>query len=224
MKKQGKVVRWDASRAFGFIRSPDTPADIFFHCRDFQGASAPMPGMAVNFEEIHVGGKGPRAMAVRLQQDSVVTDGTGRAPVTAPPPRHRQSAQHSPDAAWPLAPERALALAAAWAGLITWAVWNGRLPVIALPVVALLNLSTFFAYWLDKHAARTGRWRTAESTLHLLSLLGGWLGAWCAQQWLRHKSRKATFLSVYGLSVALHGGLLLGYVFRERLQHLLLKS
>lgn len=64
MKKQGKIVRWDSTRAFGFIRSPETSADIFFHIRDFQGRVTPQEGMAVSFEEIHVGGKGPRAMAV----------------------------------------------------------------------------------------------------------------------------------------------------------------
>ena len=37
MQKQGTVVRWNAERAFGFIRSPDTDADVFFHVRDFRG-------------------------------------------------------------------------------------------------------------------------------------------------------------------------------------------
>ena len=64
MQKQGTVIRWDATRAFGFIRSPDTSADVFFHVRDFKGAAAPREGLAVVYEEIHVGGKGPRAMAV----------------------------------------------------------------------------------------------------------------------------------------------------------------
>ena len=64
MQKQGTVVRWDASRAFGFIRSPDTSADVFFHVRDYRGSTPPREGLAVVYEEIHVGGKGPRAMAV----------------------------------------------------------------------------------------------------------------------------------------------------------------
>jgi uncharacterized membrane protein YsdA (DUF1294 family)/cold shock CspA family protein len=68
MEKKGTVVRWDAARAFGFIRSPDSQADVFFHVRDFRGGHqhpAPREGLAVVYEEIHVGGKGPRAMAVR---------------------------------------------------------------------------------------------------------------------------------------------------------------
>jgi cold shock CspA family protein len=65
MRKQGTVVRWNGTRAFGFIKSDQTPADIFFHLRDFSGALVPTEGLQVGFEEIHVGGKGPRAMHVR---------------------------------------------------------------------------------------------------------------------------------------------------------------
>ena len=65
MNKQGTIVRWDAERGFGFVRSPGATADVFFHIRDFPGGSAaPAEGLEVRFEEIHVGGKGPRAMAV----------------------------------------------------------------------------------------------------------------------------------------------------------------
>ena len=63
MQKKGTVICWDATRAFGFIRSPDTSADVFFHVRDYRGSAAPREGLAVLYEEIHVGGKGPRAMA-----------------------------------------------------------------------------------------------------------------------------------------------------------------
>jgi len=38
-----------------------------------------------------------------------------------------------------------------------------------------------------------GRWRTPETTLHLLELLGGWPAAWLTQHMLRHKSRKPGF-------------------------------
>src|SRR3989344_4546920 len=41
MQKQGTVIRWDATRAFGFIRSPDTSADVFFHVRDYRGTTPP---------------------------------------------------------------------------------------------------------------------------------------------------------------------------------------
>jgi hypothetical protein len=40
-----------------------------------------------------------------------------------------------------------------------------------------VSLITFVAYALDKRAARLGRPRTPESTLHVPELLGGWPGA-----------------------------------------------
>jgi len=102
MHKQGKVVRWEAERGFGFIRSPDTPADVFFHIRDFRGPGTPSEGLAVSYEEIHVGGKGPRAMAVQ-------GEGVRRVPASTRGPRslssscsevvNRPEARSSPGAA-----------------------------------------------------------------------------------------------------------------------------
>ena len=98
----------------------------------------------------------------------------------------------------------ALPLMAAYAGLLLFLAWTKQAPWWVLPVSLLLNLAAFFAYWQDKHAAETGQWRISENTRHLWSLAGGWGGAWVAQQVLRHKSRKASFLGVYWLSVVAH--------------------
>ena len=62
MHKQGKVVAWDAVKGFGFIRSTQSLEDVFFHIRDWEGLNPPTLQAAVEFEEIHVGGKGPVAM------------------------------------------------------------------------------------------------------------------------------------------------------------------
>ena len=72
----------------------------------------------------------------------------------------------------------------------------------------LTSAVAFFAYWLDKSAARNGRWRIPESRLHLLGLLGGWPGAWVAQRALRHKTRKQPFQTIYWITVVLHCALL----------------
>jgi uncharacterized membrane protein YsdA (DUF1294 family)/cold shock CspA family protein len=192
MKKQGVVVQWDAKRAFGFIRSADTVADVFFHVRDFSGAPTPTIGMAVHFEEIQVGGKGPRAMAVRP---------TGSGLSKPAPAKARSAAKRRPTASSDGHPMLALTLMLVWLGLLAWGVWTGRLDWIVLPGLLLLNLLTFFAYWKDKYAAQQGHWRIKESELHLLSLLGGWPLAWCAHQWLRHKSTKPSFRAAYWFTV-----------------------
>ena len=101
----------------------------------------------------------------------------------------------------------------AYGGLLLWAVWRSLLPWLILPASFLLNLLTFWMYWVDKNAAQAGRWRTPESTLQLLALAGGWPGAWLAQQVLRHKSSKQPFRIDYWLMVLLHGLLTGGWLF-----------
>ena len=59
---------------------------------------------------------------------------------------------------------------------------HSGLGTAALGAALAVNLLTFLVYAIDKRAAQNGQWRTKESHLHLLSLAGGWPGAWFAQQ------------------------------------------
>ncbi|MDX3774906.1 DUF1294 domain-containing protein [Chromatiaceae bacterium AAb-1] len=77
------------------------------------------------------------------------------------------------------------------AGLLAW---RGDLPCWLAIYYAGLSLLTFLVYGWDKRAARLQQRRVAESTLHTMSLAGGWPGALIAQNRLRHKSRKVAFL------------------------------
>ncbi|MDO9357491.1 MAG: cold shock and DUF1294 domain-containing protein [Polaromonas sp.] len=230
MRKQGTVVRWDAQRGFGFIRSAGSAGDIFFHKQDYRNGGLLREGLAVSFEEIHVGGKGPRAMAVQAlspvaspatRRDATTTRHGRALPVQAqgmrrnrgaPPPRDASAGGTLP--AW--------MLIATWAALLAWAVLTGRIPAMIWPIALLLNLAAFFVYWLDKYAAQKQHWRIAEQNLHLFALLGGWPGAWAAQRVLRHKSSKASFLRVYWLTVIVHCTVLAGWVFKNEIQSLLL--
>jgi uncharacterized membrane protein YsdA (DUF1294 family) len=101
----------------------------------------------------------------------------------------------------------------AWGALTGWGSWTQRLPLAVTACLMGLSLLTFLVYWRDKRAAQKGRWRTAEDTLHLLSLLGGWPGACLAQRVLRHKSHKASFRATYWATVAAHCTLVLGWLF-----------
>ncbi|WP_342114989.1 DUF1294 domain-containing protein [Pseudoduganella sp. OTU4001] len=77
--------------------------------------------------------------------------------------------------------------------------------VLALAALyAVASVVCFIAYALDKSAARNGRHRTPERTLLLLGLAGGWPGALAAQQLLRHKSSKTSFLAKFWLTVVLN--------------------
>jgi uncharacterized membrane protein YsdA (DUF1294 family) len=70
-------------------------------------------------------------------------------------------------------------------------------------------------YAKDKNAAMRDRWRTPESTLHTLSLLGGWPGARIAQSFLRHKSKKNSFRCTYWVTVIVNCGALYWLVTPE---------
>lgn len=71
---------------------------------------------------------------------------------------------------------------------------------------AAMSVVTFVAYVSDKRAARTGRSRIPETTLHALELCGGWPGAFVAQRLIRHKNAKRSYQIVYWMVVALHAG------------------
>jgi uncharacterized membrane protein YsdA (DUF1294 family) len=74
---------------------------------------------------------------------------------------------------------------------------------------ALASLATFCVYAFDKVAARQGRRRIRERTLHGLALLGGWPGALLAQRLLHHKSSKRRFQVRFWLTVLVHCSVLL---------------
>lgn len=80
------------------------------------------------------------------------------------------------------------------------------LGVVAALLLAYLAMSViaYATYARDKSAARAGRRRTPEKTLHLMALLGGWPGALLAQRRLRHKSSKTEFLVVFWLTVVIN--------------------
>lgn len=221
MKKQGTVVRWDSERAFGFIRSPETTTDVFFHRRDFSGPGQPGEGVRVVFDEIHVGGKGPRAMSVEIAPNP--TEPLKVAPVKdnldlLPP------AQMAPRSTPPHVKKRedrlmwtGLGLMVFWVLLWIAGIGMGRFPWVVLTGLVFLNLVTFYVYWRDKEAAVQGGWRASELQLHGLALAGGWPGAWFAQQILRHKTSKVRFQMAYWATVAGHFLALLGWMFWPQL-------
>lgn len=98
----------------------------------------------------------------------------------------------------------AILVAAVFLSAVGAAVLATKLPLAIFLIYLSASMVTFIAYAIDKSAARKGRWRTNEETLHLLSLVGGWPGALVAQSTLRHKSRKQPFQVIFWLTVILN--------------------
>lgn len=197
MNKQGTIVRWDPERGFGFVRSPSTSTEVFFHVRDYRGGRvAPAEGLQVRYEEIHVGGKGPRAMAVMpLEAAAETQPGSAEALRRRRPPPPPYAAAEI---------QAMLLLVPGYVALLVWAAWTQRLPVPVALAAPLLGVITFYLYWSDKFAAQRDARRTPELVLHMASLLGGWHGAWLGQRLLRHKTAKLEFRKAYWATVALH--------------------
>ncbi len=68
-------------------------------------------------------------------------------------------------------------------------------------------------YGADKSAAEQGRWRTSESTLHTIALVGGWPGALVARRAFRHKRTKQPFRTIFWFTVIAHCAALASFVY-----------
>ena len=187
----GTIQTWQDDRGFGFIEPAQGGQAVFVHIKSFtsRGGGRPQVGQRVTFEvEMNAQGK-KRAKNVAVVSAAATTSAVQRQ-------RQRQRQRRAADspAQWGTASLFALPafLLVYLAVAVIWRVpgWVAALYAGASVVCALV-------YAIDKSAAVAGRWRVSESTLHTLSLLGGWPGALVAQQVLRHKSNKASFRSAF---------------------------
>lgn len=184
MRHQGRITTWNDDKGFGFITRNNEGTTVLVHVSAFRDRQRrPVVGELVTYA-ITSDAKDRR----RVVQVAFVGE----------PTRVRDTSTTRTTGIGTLVP------AMLFMALVVVAAVIGRLAWIVVGFYALASLITFFAYGLDKAAARTGRWRTRESTLHLFALIGGWPGAAIAQYALRHKSRKGSFRIVFWLTVLIH--------------------
>ncbi len=75
-----------------------------------------------------------------------------------------------------------------------------------LIAVLVFSFISFVLYGWDKRQAQKDGWRVPEKNFHVLSILGGWPGAFAGQQIFRHKTKKPSFRFTFWLTVILHVG------------------
>ncbi|WP_019139987.1 DUF1294 domain-containing protein [Noviherbaspirillum massiliense] len=189
MRHRGRITSWNDARGFGFITPDDGGARVFLHIKAFSKATRrPAGNERVVYALARDGKRGPSAASAAF--------------AGAHPARRGGAGAGG------------IAAASAFLFLlaISIAAWAGKLPMQVPVLYWGASLLAFAAYLVDKSAARSGRWRTRESSLHLCALVGGWAGALLAQQTLRHKSRKQSFQSVFWVTVIANLGMLGLYI------------
>jgi uncharacterized membrane protein YsdA (DUF1294 family)/cold shock CspA family protein len=177
----GRIAEWNDGKGFGFVTPNGGGERAFVHVKAFEKRSRrPIDGDLISYEPVADDRRRLNATRIRYV--------IARAPTTA--------------SEYDWFPRRAVGVLALLAFAI--AAFVGKLPPIVPAIYAGMSVIAFFAYGLDKSAARTNRWRTQESTLHLLEILGGWPGALIAQGSFRHKTRKLEFQIVFWLVVTIN--------------------
>ena len=79
---------------------------------------------------------------------------------------------------------------------------------LAVAYLFAVNALTLAAFALDKRAAERRAWRIPERRLLMLAVVGGTPAALCAQQVLRHKTRKEPFRTSLWVIFGVQAGLL----------------
>ena len=182
MRTQGKIAYWNEDKGYGFIQPDSGTKQVFVHIRAF-GKHVERP--ALN-EEVSY---------------ALSTDKQGR-PCAV---KVKRAGEKRPGKIY----SGYVLIALSFLSVVGVSVLTAGIPVGVLYLYLAASIITFIIYAQDKSAARKGRWRTKESTLHLLALLGGWPGALIAQQTLRHKSQKTEFRFVFWVTVGLNCGVYL---------------
>jgi uncharacterized membrane protein YsdA (DUF1294 family)/cold shock CspA family protein len=191
MRFQGKISSWKDDQGFGFVVQNGGGERAFLHIKAFENRTQrPAEGDLITYVQV-------RDDKGRFRAEQVCFVG-----------------------------QRKVAAAESGSGAVIWmlvfcafivsACFIGRLPWLIAGGYWAVSIVAFIAYALDKSAAKNNRWRTPESTLHLLGVLGGWPGALLAQRWLRHKSKKTAFLLVFWATALINCAALLWVLLRWR--------
>lgn len=185
MRAKGKITSWNDEKGFGFITPDGGGKQIFVHIKAFSSRNRRPDIHEMVTYVLSTGKEGrPCAAEVLLAGDqfpSETKQGNGSLSVI---------------------------VAALFFVILGVCVLTARISPWILVLYLVVSLLTFIMYAVDKSAAKKGAWRTQESTLHLLSLAGGWPGALVARHKLRHKSKKQPFRFIFWITVMLNCGAL----------------
>ncbi|MBE9013557.1 cold shock and DUF1294 domain-containing protein [Pseudanabaenaceae cyanobacterium LEGE 13415] len=184
--QRGKLVRWNNDRGFGFIQPEDQSREIFLHISDVDRAKrSPCVGDIILYQTTPGKQGKPRACHAKIQG------------ATAP----KVTLQFNPVSVSLVVKVVLLALLPLIGSIHLTLTQRNPIPLLLYPAMSGI---TFIVYHEDKFRAKERRWRIPEQQLHFFELCGGWLGAYVAQQLIRHKSNKPSYQREFFAIVAIH--------------------
>ena len=191
---KGQLIRWKDDRGFGFIQPHDGSQEVFLHITALKDVNRrPQVDDVICYQL--TASKDGKVRACNAYIEKVKSKSLSSA---AP----KKSISRTVDKSLSLALNTLLLSLLPGLGSIHLALTTGNpIPLILYPVMSFI---TFKLYADDKSRAQQGRWRRQENTLHLCEFMGGWLGAFVAQQRLRHKSSKVSYQVVFWVIAILH--------------------
>jgi uncharacterized membrane protein YsdA (DUF1294 family)/cold shock CspA family protein len=179
MRLRGKLTKWKDDRGFGFITPIRGGPQVFVHIKAFSNQHRrPTGNEFVTYETVRDDTGRLRAEHVEFMGDDSMNATEG----------------------WTIA----LTIALLFFIFVGVLVFIGQLPFLVLALYMVVSGVSFLVYRHDKSAARQHQWRTGEGTLILLGLLGGWPGAFVAQQFFHHKTKKRSFRIAFWATVLLN--------------------
>lgn len=183
MRYQGRITVWKDDKGFGFVTPNGGGAKTFIHIKSFANRRRRPVGNELVTYELTSDARGrPQCVNVAFVGDSAYSS-----PTSAPGPG-----------------VGAITFAAVFLALVVGTVIAGKLPFAILIAYLVASCVAYLIYMLDKVSSLQGKRRTAESTLHLSSLIGGWPGAMLAQRTFRHKTEKQSFQTVFWATVVVN--------------------
>ena len=183
--ESGTIKDWNDGKGYGFIVPEKGGKNIFFHINNYSRRHK-RPQKSLNVQYFVSSDKNGRPCAIDV----------------SPIKGHKNNAYEIRQKLF------SLFLSGSFSLVLYGLYFTNKIPVLIVGVYAVASVFAFIMYAKDKHAAEYGKWRTTESTLHLLSVIGGWPGAKIAQSFLRHKSKKMSFKVTYWFTVCFNCGLL----------------
>nr|WP_324258486.1 cold shock and DUF1294 domain-containing protein [Cellvibrio fontiphilus] len=209
LELKGTIEHWNDQKGFGFILA-DNGKKFFFHISSVRGAWRPQVGGAVFFVPEQSAQERPSAAHVR--HEALAVDN----------PKIRIKPRVDKSVLKPAFERRSVDTRKQQQFSERKVQWGVLAVLLVLPTIGSLSLVktysapwvfvayifvsllAYYFYWDDKRRAKVGEWRIPEANLHFWSFVGGWPGAFIAQQQFRHKTKKLSFLLVFWLIVLSH--------------------